>query len=662
MDDMDKIALYISFLLPLISFIFANITKGKINRNAIIYSCITMMSVSAILFDIVFYNLYLSNKSSKIYLLWNWIDITHTLKANITISLDMLSGVLGIVVLNISALVHIYSLEYMSHDKQQEKFISFLSLFTFFMLILIFADNLLQLFVGWEGVGLCSYLLIGFWYHKASANKAAIKAFIVNRVGDIGLIIAMGLILMTFKSLQFTDILNQQNIVNVMSQKVCSWNMIDMICFCLLIGSMGKSAQIVLHVWLPDAMEGPTPVSALIHAATMVTAGVFLIARCSPIFEQSKVILDLITIIGAITAIFAATVALVQNDIKRIIAYSTCSQLGYMFFALGVSGYSSAIFHLYTHAFFKALLFLSAGSVIHGMNNEQDINKMGGLRKYMPITYIMMTIGSLAIAGIFPFSGFYSKDAILESAKFAYSAVGNFAYIIGLISAFLTAFYSWRLMIIVFHGDKKYDLKHLPHESGKLMITPLVFLAIGALLSGFLSRDMLQEDFWRGSIIVKVQEHYTTSFVEQYLPMIIALSGIIFAYIMYGFKIAKKIPYIYEILSKAYYFDCLYEILFIKTTRYLSKIFYKIFDNNILNSIPKILTYIINSIGEILKTLHTGNVQTYIVMFCSFIALAFNNAITIIPSFEFWIISLLVVSIYTVIILAINQAKQTNLN
>ncbi len=665
MDNMEKIAVHLSFFLPLISFIFANISKGKIARNTILSCCVAIMIGAAFLFDLAFYNLYLSGEKSKIYLLWHWINISYNLKANIAINLDMLSGVMGIVVLNISALVHLYSLGYMSEDKQQEKFMSYLSLFTFFMLTLIFSDNLLQLFIGWEGVGLCSYLLIGFWYEKSSANKAAIKAFIVNRVGDVGLILAMCLMLMTFKSIEFSQILNQEKISQVMGQKICCWNMLDLICLCLFIGCMGKSAQIMLHVWLPDAMEGPTPVSALIHAATMVTAGVFLVARCSPIFEQSQVILNLITVVGAVTAIFAATIALVQTDIKKIIAYSTCSQLGYMFFACGVSAYSAGIFHLYTHAFFKALLFLSAGSVIHGIHGEQDIFKMGGLRRYMPLTYIMMMIGSLALAGIFPFAGFYSKDAILENAKFSHSVFGEFAYYIGLAAVFLTAFYSWRLSILVFEGKKEYSAKHRPHESGKSMLIPLILLSVGAVLSGVTGKEMLEKEFWRGAIMfASTTHHEDVSFIDQHLPMIVGLCGIALAYIVYGLKIYHRLQVkpVIQLLSNGYYFDCIYNIFFVKSIKGLSKAFYRIFDNKIIDSIPRTITSIVNIIGRGLKALHNGNVQTYIVMFCGFIALAFNEAISSIPTFEFWIISLVVVTIYSVVIFNINKAKQTNSN
>ena len=388
---------------------------------------------------------------------------------------------------------------------------AYLSLFTFFMLMLVTSNNLLQLFFGWEGVGLASYLLIGFWYEKQSACAAAIKAFVVNRVGDFG-----------FRSRYLCNIcafrqhfvrysiraLPKGNLQATMSVFGGDFHALTVICLLLFVGAMGKSAQLGLHTWLPDAMEGPTPVSALIHAATMVTAGVFMVARLSPLFEYSDTALTVVTVVGGSTAIFAATVACVQNDIKRVIAYSTCSQLGYMFFALGVSAYSAGVFHLVTHAFFKALLFLGAGSVIHAMSDEQDMRNMGGLWKLIPVTYVLMWIGSLALAGVWPFSGFYSKDIILESAWGAGTGVGYYAFWMGIAAAFLTAFYSWRLLIMTFHGESRADevtLAHV-HESPKVMILPLVFLAIGALFVGFLTFDVFvgqyATSFWGNSLLI----------------------------------------------------------------------------------------------------------------------------------------------------------------
>ena len=413
-----------------------------------------------------------------------------------------------VVVTFVSALVHIYSIGYMSHDPYKPRFMSYLSLFTFSMLALVVSDNFLQLFFGWEGVGLCSYLLIGFWYKKNTANNAAIKAFIVNRIGDFGLAIAIFLIFFFFGTINFYEVFQATS--QYAEKKIYFFgleaNLITLICIFLFIGAMGKSAQFLLHTWLPDAMEGPTPVSALIHAATMVTAGVFLVVRCSPMFEFSQVALNLITVVGMITAIFAASVALVQNDIKKIVAYSTCSQLGYMFFAAGVGAYHVAMFHLFTHAFFKALLFLGAGSVIHAFKDEQDIRNMGGAMKNLPYTYGFMLIGTLALTG-FPFlSGFYSKDAIIEFAYLKNSSLGNYAATIGITTAFLTSIYSWRLFFKTFHGpynNKKISLNET-HESPWVMLIPLLFLCIGAIFSGYLFKDTFighhAYNFWQSSI------------------------------------------------------------------------------------------------------------------------------------------------------------------
>ena len=411
----------------------------------------------------------IQNNNYGNYIVLEWIN-SGDFKANWSINIDPLSSVMLVVVTLISALVHIYSIGYMSHDLHKPRFMSYLSLFTFSMLALVVSDNFLQLFFGWEGVGLCSYLLIGFWYKKETANNAAIKAFIVNRVGDFGLALGIFLIFFLFWNNKLSRCLSNGS--SIYRRKINIFgirNRVDNInLYFLFVGAMGKSAQFLLHTWLPDAMEGPTPVSALIHAATMVTAGVFLVVKCSPIFEYSQIALNLVTIIGIITAIFAASVALVQNDIKKIVAYSTCSQLGYMFFAAGVGAYNVAMFHLFTHAFFKALLFLGSGSVIHAFNDEQDIRNMGGVSKKLPYTYISMLIGTLALTG-FPFlSGFYSKDAIIEYAYLSNTILGNYAVVIGVFTAFLTSLYSWRLFSKLFMDliiIKKLLLKkHMSHH------------------------------------------------------------------------------------------------------------------------------------------------------------------------------------------------------
>ena len=440
---------YAAIFLPLIGSIISYFAKIIGNLFSQIFSSL-LVTISAIISIYIFYEGIVNNNYGN-YLIFEWIN-SGNFKVNWSINIDPLSAIMIMVVTSVSAIVHIYSIGYMSSDPHKPRFMSYLSLFTFSMLCLVVSDNFLQLFFGWEGVGLCSYLLIGFWFKRETANNAAIKAFIVNRIGDFGLAIGIFLIFLNFGTVDFQDVFmrapefSEININFLGGQ----FNLITLICVFLFIGAMGKSAQFILHTWLPDAMEGPTPVSALIHAATMVTAGVFLVVKCSPIFEYSTLALNLVAIVGMVTALFAASVALVQNDIKKIIAYSTCSQLGYMFFAAGVGAYHIAMFHLFTHAFFKALLFLGAGSVIHSFSDEQDINKMGGVWKKIPYTMVLMLIGTLALTG-FPFlSGFYSKDAIIEYAFLKDNVMGNYVSSVGIITAFLTAIYSWRLFFKTF--------------------------------------------------------------------------------------------------------------------------------------------------------------------------------------------------------------------
>jgi NADH-quinone oxidoreductase subunit L len=491
----------------------------------------------------------------------------------------------------------------MDEDKSVPRFMAYLSLFTFFMLILVTADNFLQLFVGWEGVGLASYLLIGFWFKKPSANAAAMKAFLVNRVGDFGLIIAIALIYLTFGSVNFSEVFSAvpNHLDKSFSLLGMEFNTITAIAILLFVGAMGKSAQIGLHTWLADAMEGPTPVSALIHAATMVTAGVFLVARCSPIFEYSPFALGVVTIVGALTAIFAATIALTQNDIKKIIAYSTCSQLGYMFFACGVSAYSAGVFHLLTHGFFKALLFLGAGAVIHAMHHQQDIRKMGGLWKKIPFTFAMMWIGSLALAGFPPFAGFYSKDAILEAAYMSHSNFGMFAFYLGITAAFLTAFYSWRLLFLVFNGKTRADKKTFDHahEAPKTMLVPLALLATGAVVSGFIGQNILhmisfEGNFFANSIFTMpgnniLEEIHHTPILIKLLPMILGVIAIALAYFLYiakphlPAKIAKMFKLLYNISLNKWYFDEIYDKIFVQSLKKLSTNLWKFWDNKIVD-------------------------------------------------------------------------------
>ena len=481
---------YLIILLPLLGSILGYYSKPLGDRFSEIIPTLLVIA-SAILSAIVFYRGIIFDEYSN-YIIFEWIK-SGSFKVNWSVNIDPLSSVMLVVVTSVSSLVHIYSIGYMSHDPHRPRFMSYLSLFTFSMLMLVVSDNFLQLFFGWEGVGLCSYLLIGFWYKKESANNAAIKAFLVNRVGDFGFAIGIFLIFYFFGTVNYNEVFVKASELTVKEINFLGFNvnLITLICLTLFIGAMGKSAQFLFHTWLPDAMEGPTPVSALIHAATMVTAGVFLVVRCSPLFEYSQIALNFVAIIGMITALFAASVALVQNDIKKIIAYSTCSQLGYMFFAAGVGAYHVAIFHLFTHAFFKALLFLGSGSVIHAFKDEQDIRLMGGVWKKLPYTWLLMLIGTLALTG-FPFlSGFYSKDAIIEFAFFKNTTIGQYAMTIGIFTAFLTAIYSWRLFFKTFHGS--YNNKTLPiektHESPLVMLVPLVLLSIGAIFAGYFFKE-----------------------------------------------------------------------------------------------------------------------------------------------------------------------------
>jgi len=489
----------------------------------------------------------------------------------------------------VSALVHIYSIGYMSHDPHKPRFMAFLSLFTFAMLTLVTSDNFLQLFFGWEGVGLCSYFLIGFWFKRETANAAAIKAFVVNRVGDFGFALGIFLIFYLFGTVNYSEVfaLIPQIIDKELLFLGIQIKAVDLICILLFIGAMGKSAQIFLHTWLPDAMEGPTPVSALIHAATMVTAGVFLVVRCSPIFEYSPVTLNIITVVGMTTAFFAATVALVQNDIKKIIAYSTCSQLGYMFFAAGVGAYNVAMFHLFTHAFFKALLFLGSGSIIHSFKDEQNINEMGAVYKKLPYTWILMIIGTLALTG-FPFlSGFYSKDAIIEFAYLKGNTTGYYAAGIGILTALFTSIYSWRLIFKTFHGsynNKKIKIEEM-QESPLVMLVPLVILAIGAVFSGFLFKDLFighgdHTSFWGDSIkfLSPLSSEHPPLWFLLLTPTLVLIS-IPIAY--YLFVKNKELPNqfaqlnkpLYNFLVNKWYFDELYNILFIQSSKKIGLFF-----------------------------------------------------------------------------------------
>ena len=564
---------YLIIFLPLIGSIISGFF-GKFlgSRNSEIITSL-FVSISAIFSFLIFYKVLNENYINNLNI-FTWIN-SGSLNVNWSIKIDALSSVMLVVVTLVSSLVHIYSIGYMSHDSHKQRFMSYLSLFTFSMLILVTSDNFLQLFFGWEGVGLCSYFLIGFWFKKESANAAAIKAFVVNRVGDLGFALGIFLIFYLFGTVNYTEVfeLIPQSLERDLTFLGININAIDLICILLFIGAMGKSAQIFLHTWLPDAMEGPTPVSALIHAATMVTAGVFLVVRCSPIYEYSPFASNIITVVGMSTAFFAATVALAQNDIKKIIAYSTCSQLGYMFFAAGVGAYNVAMFHLFTHAFFKALLFLGSGSVIHSFKDEQDINLMGGVWKKLPYTWILMIIGTLALTG-FPFlSGFYSKDAIIEFAYLKGNTAGYFATGIGIFTALLTSIYSWRLLFKTFHGNynnQKLNISSI-HDSPMVMIIPLIILAIGAIFSGFLFKDLFigaesSGNFWKNSIffLEPLSHDHPPSWIIFLTPILVILS-IPFAYYFFikNNKITNDIVNgnlpLYNFLKNKWYFDELYD-------------------------------------------------------------------------------------------------------
>lgn len=543
---------------------------------------------------------------------------------------DTLSTVMVAMVTVVATLIHIYSVGYMSNDQTIWRFFSYLSLFSFAMLMLVTADNLLQLFFGWEGVGLASYLLIGYWYDRPSACAAAIKAFVVNRVGDLFFAVGIALIFVTFGSISFSEIFGHVAAHSQQTYRLLGndFPVLDVIGVLLFLGAMGKSAQIGLHVWLPDAMEGPTPVSALIHAATMVTAGVFLMARMSPLLEYAPAALAMVTVIGGTTALFAATIGCVQNDIKRVIAYSTCSQLGYMFVAAGVGAYQASIFHLLTHAFFKALLFMGAGSVIHAMSNEQDMRKMGGVWRAIPVTYSVMWIGSLALAGIPPFSGYFSKDAILEAAWSAHTGVGIYGYVCGLAAAFLTAFYSWRLILMTFHGRPRADhhvMEHV-HESPAVMLWPLLILSAGATLLGWIFRDQLigadWRAFWGSSIAIAPTNHVLAGmdampFALSLAPTALAVCGIALAYYMYLLQpgvpaaLASRFRFVYALLLNKWYVDELYDRIFVGPFKALALLLWQTGDVTIIDGIPNGLASLTEGGAERTVRLQTGSLAVY---------------------------------------------------
>ena len=588
--------------LPLLGCLVAGLLGRVVGHRGAEVITSTFLVIAAALSWIVFMQVGLGEKvHHPAIVLFPWIE-SGTLDVQWSLRLDTLTAVMLVVVTTVSSLVHVYSIGYMHHDPHRARFFAYLSLFTFAMLMLVTADNLVQLFFGWEGVGLASYLLIGFWYKKPSANAAAIKAFIVNRVGDFGFALGIFAVFVMFGTVEFDTIFAnaasaEHTTIHFLWRE---WDAMTVICLLLFMGAMGKSAQFLLHTWLPDAMEGPTPVSALIHAATMVTAGVFMVARLSPLFELSHTALTVVTLVGAITAFFAASVGLVQNDIKRVIAYSTCSQLGYMFVALGVGAYGVGIFHLFTHAFFKALLFLGAGSVIHAVSDEQDMRRMGGLLRLIPKTYAMMLIGTLALTGFPLTAGYFSKDAIVEAAFAGENAAAGFAFAMTVIAAVFTSFYSWRLVFMTFHGRPRASQETMSHvhESPLVMLVPLFVLAAGALLAGFVFKDYFighdHEHFWHGAVFMaegnEIMEamHHVPAWVI-YSPMVAMILGFVMSYIFYIAKpslpgsLAARQELLYRFLLNKWYFDEIYDVLFVRPAKWLGRFLWKRGDGMVID-------------------------------------------------------------------------------
>jgi NADH-quinone oxidoreductase subunit L len=583
--------------LPLIGAIFAGFFGRLAGGRASEVVTTSLVLVTALLSWLAFYQVAIDGQETRIEL-FRFID-SGALQSAWALRIDTLTAVMLVVVTTVSGLVHLYSIGYMDEDPDQPRFFAYLSLFTFAMLALVTADNFLQLFFGWEGVGLASYLLIGFWYHKPAANAAAIKAFIVNRVGDFGFALGIFAIFTVFNTIQYDTVFASapEQVGKTMEFLGAQVDVLNLICILLFIGAMGKSAQFLLHTWLPDAMEGPTPVSALIHAATMVTAGVFMVARLSPLFELAPIALGLVTVVGATTAFFAATVALVQTDIKRVVAYSTCSQLGYMFVAEGVGDYGGGIFHLFTHAWFKALLFLGAGAVIHALHHEQDMRRMGGLRKVLPFTWAMMLVGTLSLTGFPLTSGFVSKDAIIEAAYAGDSPAAIYGFALTLFAALLTSFYAWRLMFLTFEGkprEKPEVLAHA-HEPPWTMGLPLVILALGSLVAGaFFMRFFIGVDqvaFWRGSLVTHGESHHEVPLIVMLAPTIAMAIGFAIAWYFYltnplvPFGLAKRFRGAYQFLLHAWYFDDLYDFLFVRPTKRLGRFLWKTGDGTVIDGI-----------------------------------------------------------------------------
>ncbi|TIP94051.1 MAG: NADH-quinone oxidoreductase subunit L [Mesorhizobium sp.] len=606
--------------LPLLGFLIVGLFGTSLGAKASEYLTSGLLVISAVLSWVAFFSVGFGEGEVFTVPVLRWIQ-SGGLEAAWALRIDTLTVVMLVVVNTVSALVHIYSIGYMHHDPNRPRFFAYLSLFTFAMLMLVTADNLVQMFFGWEGVGLASYLLIGFWYKKPSANAAAIKAFIVNRVGDFGFALGIFGVFVLFGSVNLGTIFANAAtfipaegapegaaVLTFLGYALDKQAAMTVVCLLLFMGAMGKSAQVPLHTWLPDAMEGPTPVSALIHAATMVTAGVFMLARLSPLFELSHSALIVVTFIGAFTAFFAATVGLVQNDIKRVIAYSTCSQLGYMFVALGVGAYGAAIFHLFTHAFFKALLFLGSGSVIHAVSDEQDMRRMGGLRTLIPKTYWMMVIGTLSLTGVgipvtvIGTAGFFSKDAIIESAFAAHNPVAGLAFVLLVVAACFTSFYSWRLIFMTFHGQPRasHEVMHHVHESPPVMLVPLYILAAGSLFAGVIFHGAFigegYAEFWKASLFTLPENHilhdiHEVPFWVKLAPFIAMLIGFAIAWQFYirapemPKNLAAQHRGLYAFLLNKWYFDELYDLLFVRPAKRLGHFLWKTGDGTIIDGL-----------------------------------------------------------------------------
>lgn len=634
--------------LPLLGAIIAGLGGGQIGAKASEYITTGLMLIAAVLSWIVFFTVALGDQEHITVPIMRWVQ-SGGVDVEWALRIDTLTAVMFVVVNTVSSLVHVYSIGYMHHDPDRPRFFAYLSLFTFAMLMLVTADNLLQMFFGWEGVGLASYLLIGFWYKKPSASAAAIKAFIVNRVGDFGFALGIFGVFVLFGSINFESIFAAaatylpavgakgatDTVINLFGMQLDKQGAITWVCLLLFMGAMGKSAQFLLHTWLPDAMEGPTPVSALIHAATMVTAGVFLVARMSPLFELSQTALFVVTLVGTVTAFFAASVGLVQNDIKRVIAYSTCSQLGYMFVALGMGAYGAGIFHLFTHAFFKALLFLCAGSVIHAVSDEQDMRNMGGLRTYIPRTFWLMVIGTIAITGVgipgtlIGAAGFFSKDAIIETAYASSSPLSGFSFTLLVIAAVFTSFYSWRLIFMTFFGRPRasHDVMHHVHESPNVMLVPLYLLAAGALLAGVIFHGYFYgeeyAEFWKGALftlshndILEAHEH--VPLLVKWSSFIAMVVGLLVAWLFYirspwlpGY-FAKQQPGLYQFLLNKWYFDELYDLIFVRTAKWLGRFLWKRGDGTVIDGLGPngVAARVIDTTNQVVR-LQTGYLYHY---------------------------------------------------